>query len=239
MARMRYMKPEFWTDGNIIRLSPFARLLFIGSWNFALCDRGHLPDDPMQLKLQILPADDVDAVGLVEELLASGRLVRVEGADGRQYLQVLRLERHQKVDKRWSPRCPACGTEPTEPHRSSTSLSETPRASTELPESLPKTPKEGRGGDRRGEEGRGEIPPPPRCPQHVDNPASGPCGQCKESRLAREQWDIQQADRVRADRDAIRACRLCDGEGQRLQPGTRIPIAPYERCDHRPLRSVS
>jgi hypothetical protein len=44
MARIRTTKPEFWTDGKVVGMSPFARLLFLGSWNFALCDDGHLRD---------------------------------------------------------------------------------------------------------------------------------------------------------------------------------------------------
>ncbi|TKG67031.1 hypothetical protein [Prauserella endophytica] len=239
MARMRYVKPETWTDSNMIKLSPFARLLFIGSWNFAMCDNGHLPDDPQQLKLQVLPADNVDAVALVDELVDNGRLVRVEGADGRIYLQVKRLSRHQKVDKRWTPRCPACGTEQSNTQPSSPELSGTPRDSPELSDSLPKTPKEGRGGDRRGGEGRGEIPPPPRCPQHVDKPSSGPCGQCKEHRIAREKWDSDNAERVKAERVAIHACRLCDGEGWRWHPEGKHRGVLSERCDHRPVWRVS
>jgi hypothetical protein len=72
VARMRYLKPEFWTDSKVIRMSPFARLLFQGSWNFALCDAGHLDDDALALKLKVLPADPVNADELLEEVIATG-----------------------------------------------------------------------------------------------------------------------------------------------------------------------
>lgn len=136
MARIRSIKPEFWTDGDVMDMSPQARELFIGSWNFAMCDYGHLADDPRRLKMQVLPADDVmmvrdeagawtlqpmDPTVLVDELLASGRMVRLE-LDGRSYLHIVRFTDHQRLEKRWTPRCPACKaladhTEPLETSR--------------------------------------------------------------------------------------------------------------------------
>lgn len=140
MARIRTIKPEFWTDGVVVTMSPYARLMFIGCWNFALCDRGHVADDPTRLKLQILPLDDVDPVALIDELLANERLERIKLDDGRTFLHIRRFEDHQKIEKRWVPRCPACiglrpetppGTSPnlSEPLASSPDLSETPRTS--------------------------------------------------------------------------------------------------------------
>lgn len=108
VARIRTIKPDFWTDGKIVKLSPFARLLYIGMWNFAICDNGHVSDDSFKLKLQILPVDDVDVDELLSELIDMGRVVRVTISDGRTFLHVKRLPEHQKTDSRWSPRCPAC-----------------------------------------------------------------------------------------------------------------------------------
>lgn len=121
MARIRTVKPEFWTDGDVMDLSPQARLLFIGSWNFALCDYGHLADDARRLRRQVLPEDDVmmvrvdgewailpmDPVFLVDEILTSGRMVRLT-VDERSYLHIVRFTDHQRLEKRWTPRCPAC-----------------------------------------------------------------------------------------------------------------------------------
>lgn len=108
MARIRTIKPDFWTDGNMVKLSPFARLLYIGMWNFTLCDHGHVADDAMKLKLQILPVDNVDIDELLAEIMSQGRVVRVADQDGRTYLLVKRFEDHQKIDPRWKTRCPAC-----------------------------------------------------------------------------------------------------------------------------------
>lgn len=147
MARIRSIKPDFWTDGAVVKLSPWARLLFIGMWNFTICDRGHLPDDPVKLKLQILPMDDVDADELVDELLGSGRVDRIT-AGGRTFLHVRRFGDHQKLDPRWTPRCPVCtpSNSPTPP--------ETRVSSSELPDPHPRT-----GQDRTGQE---EPPQPPK-----------------------------------------------------------------------------
>jgi hypothetical protein len=138
VARIRTIKPEFWTDGDVMDLSPFARLLFIGSWNFAMCDFGHVADDPRRLKMQVLPSDDVDGVALVDELVNAGRMVRVT-VDGRSFLHIKRFTDHQKTEKRWTPRCPVCAE--TKPPTNSPNLSRTP------PTSAP---------ERKGEERRGE-----------------------------------------------------------------------------------
>lgn len=139
MPRIRTIKPEFWTDGDVVECSPFARLLFIGMWNFASCDHGHLPDDPVRLKMQILPADPVDVGGLVDELITHGRVQRVITSDGRPFLHIRRFGDHQKVDSRWTPRCPACVTA-THPM--------TPQVSPGLTRSHPNSPKESKGKER-------------------------------------------------------------------------------------------
>lgn len=137
MARIRTIKPDFWTDGNMVRLSPFARLLYIGMWNFTLCDHGHVADDAMKLKLQILPMDNVDIDALLAEIMAGGRVVRVADKDGRSYLLVKRFEDHQKIDPRWKTRCPACAQvgslAPVETPVSLGELPETPEPSPTLP----------------------------------------------------------------------------------------------------------
>ena len=137
MARIRTVKPDFWTDGNMVKLSPFARLLYIGMWNFTLCDHGHVADDAMKLKLQILPMDNVDIDALLAEIMALGRVVRVADKDGRSYLLVKRFEDHQKIDPRWKTRCPACAQmdslAPVETPVSLGELPETPEVSPTLP----------------------------------------------------------------------------------------------------------
>lgn len=137
MARIRTIKPDFWTDGNMVKLSPFARLLYIGMWNFTQCDHGHVADDAMKLKLQILPMDNVNIEELLAEIMAQGRVTRVASEDGRTYLHVTRFEDHQKIDPRWKTRCPACAQQdslnPVETPVSLGELTQTPEVSPTLP----------------------------------------------------------------------------------------------------------
>lgn len=82
-----------------------------------------------------------------------------------------------------------------------------------------------------------ENRPPERCTQHRDIDADpGPCRGCLKAREHAEQWDEQHRT---AALMAARHCQLCDAEGWRYELGTRVPLTPYEHCDHRPLRSVS
>lgn len=108
MARGRVITPDFWSDGNMVGVSAFARLFYIGTWNFAHCDKGHLDDDPMGLKLKILPADPVDPVAIIEELAARDRIVRLRADSGKTFLFIPTFARWQKADPRWKTRCPAC-----------------------------------------------------------------------------------------------------------------------------------
>ena len=108
MARGRVINPDFWTDGNMVGVSPLARLFYIGMWNFAHCDKGHLDDDAMGLKLKILPADQVDPDELLSELMERKRIIRVQASNGKTFLTMPSFARWQKTDPRWKTRCPAC-----------------------------------------------------------------------------------------------------------------------------------
>ena len=48
MAKIRPVHPDIWTDDDFVSVSPWARLLFIGLWNFA-CDNGHIEDRSRQI----------------------------------------------------------------------------------------------------------------------------------------------------------------------------------------------
>ena len=102
MAKNRMIRPETWTDDKFVILSPYARLLFIGMWNYA-CDNGHLDDSALQLKMRILPADDVDVSELLQETLNSGMVTRGNG-----YLKVVNLARRQPLDSRFLVFCAHC-----------------------------------------------------------------------------------------------------------------------------------
>lgn len=157
MPRMRMVKPEFWTDSKVVRVSRDARLLFIGLWNFADCDAGHAEADPFALKMKIFPADNLDIDKLLEELIGIGLVERHQSNVG-EFLLVPGLRSHQKTDSRWTPRCRVCKAEKEgslqliQTHASSGEFTETPRNSTNLA-----PVGEGRGGVGKGEERWGEV----------------------------------------------------------------------------------
>lgn len=180
MARIRTIKPDFWTDGKIISLSFEARLFYIGMWNF-VCDRGHIADDPLGLKLKILPNDAVNGSDLVDALVSAGLVRRIEIPDGRVFLEIPRFPDHQKVDARWNSRCPACA-QPDSP---------------KLTETHPNSPQEGKGREGKGKEGRGkevaEATPPTRtCGKHDGWEHGERCGACGRDRRAHEAHEAEQ-----------------------------------------------
>ena len=97
MARIRTVKPEFWTDEKIVQLPYEARLLFIGIWNFA-DDHGYLWDEPERIRMQVLPNDDVDISGLLDLLCAADLLDVYESGDEKRIFRVTHFNDHQKVD---------------------------------------------------------------------------------------------------------------------------------------------
>jgi hypothetical protein len=70
MARIRSIKPEFWTSEKVMECSLQARLFFIGLWNFC-DDYGRHPTSAKQLKALVFPGDNIapDTVrGMIDEL---------------------------------------------------------------------------------------------------------------------------------------------------------------------------
>lgn len=74
MARIRTIKPEFFTSEDIVEMSPFARLLYIALWCEA--DReGRLAWKPKTFKLRYFPADNIDVDALCAEIVERGLVV--------------------------------------------------------------------------------------------------------------------------------------------------------------------
>lgn len=99
MARIRSIKPEFWTSEQVLECSLGARLMFLGMWNFA-DDYGRMPFSPKSIKAQVFPADDLslDIIrGMILELSANG-LVLIYTVDGKEYLEITGWK-HQRIDK--------------------------------------------------------------------------------------------------------------------------------------------
>lgn len=97
MARIRTIKPEFFTSEDIVALSPMARLYYIALW----CEadkEGRLPWKPRTMKLRYFPADACDTDALAREVVASG-LVILYG-DGLAYIPA--FAKHQHINPRES-----------------------------------------------------------------------------------------------------------------------------------------
>ncbi|MBW9415801.1 DnaT-like ssDNA-binding domain-containing protein [Enterobacter roggenkampii] len=97
MARIRTVKPEFWTDEKVVECSIPARLLFIGLFNFAN-DLGCLERSPKRIKMQIFPADSIDCEPLICELISHGLLTEYS-VNGSDYLCIKGFSKHQKINR--------------------------------------------------------------------------------------------------------------------------------------------
>ncbi len=91
MARIRTIKPEFFTSEDIVSLSPYARLLYIALW----CEadkEGRMAWKPRTFKMRYLPADDVAIDALCAEIIGAG-LVKLYG-DGYAYIPAFHAHQH-------------------------------------------------------------------------------------------------------------------------------------------------
>ena len=99
MARIRSIKPEFFTSEQVAECSPNARLLFVGMWCFC-DDQGIHPASAARLKMEVFPGDAFtreQVSGMVAELIASGLLTEYV-VSGCKYWLVTGWK-HQKIDK--------------------------------------------------------------------------------------------------------------------------------------------
>jgi hypothetical protein len=99
MARIRSIKPEFWSSEQITACSRDARLLFIGLWNFS-DDAGRHPFKPQQIKSEIFPGDDLSLEqihGLISELSVNG-LITGYAVDKVEYFHITGWH-HQKINR--------------------------------------------------------------------------------------------------------------------------------------------
>lgn len=95
MARIRTVKPEFFTSEDVVSLTPLARLLYIALWCEA--DRsGRLEWKPQTFKFRYLPADNCDIEALCSELLKRG-LVRLYGIN---LAFIPKFAHHQQINNR-------------------------------------------------------------------------------------------------------------------------------------------
>ena len=107
MARIRSIKPEFFTSLTIADLPLSARLTFIGLWTY-VDDNGVGPADPRLIRAAIWPLEEAPDIlqRTREDLqrLQEARLVTLYEASGRPLVYVRSWEEHQKVSHPRKPR---------------------------------------------------------------------------------------------------------------------------------------
>ena len=99
MARTRQLSPKLFKDSDLAKLHPLTRLGFEGLWVLADC-KGRLRDKPDEIKIDVLPYDDVDMNELLDELAAKlperdRGFIRRYRVDGRGYIQIENFEKYQ------------------------------------------------------------------------------------------------------------------------------------------------
>ena len=144
MARIRTIKPEFFTSDDICALSPRARLLYIGLWCEA--DReGRLVWAPRGFKRRYLPDDDCDIDALCREL-TDRTLVRLYG-DGLAVIPTFATHQHVNPREAASKLAPP----PAHLHAPSRVIDASPSVADAQGGREPK--------EREGREGAGRRPP--------------------------------------------------------------------------------
>src|SRR6185437_10991389 len=99
MARIRTIKPEFFSSEQIVECSSSARLLFVGLWCFA-DDGGVHQYSVKRIKMEIFPGDDISDQQLAAWLteLLNADLLKSYTVDGKRYLLITGWK-HQKIDR--------------------------------------------------------------------------------------------------------------------------------------------
>lgn len=98
MARIRTIKPEFFTSSDIVNLTPLSRLFYVSLWCEADRD-GRLKWDAQTLKMRYLPGDDCDVSDLADELVGRD-LIAIYEVDGKKYAEIPSFKNHQIINNR-------------------------------------------------------------------------------------------------------------------------------------------
>ncbi|WP_189062251.1 hypothetical protein, partial [Longimycelium tulufanense] len=163
MARIRTVKPEFWSSPATEGMSPWARLLFIAMWNWA-DDHGRGSANPGELAGFAFPNDDLSSADIRRMLgeIRRGFGVKFYKVGGRPFYAIPTWAKHQKIDKRSGAKYPTPedGDE-WDPDPEHTADQHEQQASTESAEPPPSL-RQGFGGNRldtgrSSTEGPGEL----------------------------------------------------------------------------------
>lgn len=99
MARIRTIKPDFWTSETMARLPYETRLLAIALLNYA-DDEGFFNSHPALVKAACFPLDDsVSIHGMIDDLSRDGYIRLGKADDGGHVGQIMKFLEHQRIDK--------------------------------------------------------------------------------------------------------------------------------------------
>jgi hypothetical protein len=153
MARIRTIKPDFWTNSKVASVGPIARLMFIGMWNYA-DDYGRLAYEPLSLKLRLFANDPGISVADVRDMitdLCTNDLIIIYSANDKEYIEITGWD-HQKIDKRQASKLPAPFADGSAIRQPPPTPPDSPR-----PPPTPASGREGNGMEGRGVEGKEET----------------------------------------------------------------------------------
>ena len=100
MARIRTIKPKFWDDAKIGKISRDARLLYVGMWTFC-DDAGTIIADPIWLKSKIFPYDQIQLQQFnkfCKELLING-FISLFSYKEEEFYYLPNFSRHQVINR--------------------------------------------------------------------------------------------------------------------------------------------
>lgn len=101
MPRIRTVKPDHWSDSELINISLGAHLLWIGSWNFS-DDEGVFESDPLLIKAQVFPRRTdvrIEQISQWLDQLVKARYIVPFEYQNRGYYITRTFKTHQKIDR--------------------------------------------------------------------------------------------------------------------------------------------
>lgn len=101
MARIRTVKPEHWSDKELVNISLQAHLLWIATWNFS-DDEGIFENDPVLIKSNVFPRRTdvrVEQVSQWLDQLVKARFIVPFNFKNEGYYMHRTFKAHQRIDK--------------------------------------------------------------------------------------------------------------------------------------------
>jgi hypothetical protein len=100
VARIRTIKPKFWDDKKISKITRDARLTFIGMWNFS-DDLGVIIADPIWIKSKIFPYEQIQLQQFEKWLseLSQNGFISLFSHKKEEFYYLPNLTKHQVINK--------------------------------------------------------------------------------------------------------------------------------------------